>query len=337
MFTTKRYDDYKQAVDEIISYLGREYRCETGCEFTMHSYADDIEEDFDSYECFTLDDDPDYTIRRHLPTILKRMSKFTGVVYWSRSVLDGKIVSEFTFHRTLSDEEQELLEFEYEFFISPKENDGFDCHVAVGDKIQYLRNHCPVELDYSVERRKCLVCNSVFRLADCKVIPCTPEDQIVCAKHPLCRGTIYDWVMTDEPIVDGDRLSETRKEYDADVALEKSWMEEEEFVDDDEDESAGSEVTNSPAHTEKDHPYDIEFDIDGGGLVIVYKDDAEVGECAIVVVNGSFYDHVSGQCDMIKDNDAMQNYLFTHALVIDPVLAIEVSETPDSDDDEDEE
>lgn len=344
MFTTKHYDDYKQAAKEIVEYLDNQYYQKMECDFILHSTR--YEEVWEVY--FFDEDDPKPALKKSLRCELKHLSNDVGTVYWDRHSIKQTTVDKFSFEKTLSAKELEQLAFEDEFFAPRKyENDGFDCHLAVGDKLKYLQNNCPVKLDYTVQNRKCTVCNSVFKLTDYKVLSCFPEDQIVCAKHPFCKGIVYDWITTTEEVSEGSRLPETRKEYDEEKESEEEWMKEEQDIlkglDSVKHKTAPLPIQVAEPKTEsaldvfkKNGTYESKsFEIKQGGIVAIYKDNAEHKDLAIVVVNKSFYDYVQKECDKLKDTEAMEEFLFSTD--IEPLVSIEIFDDIDSELEDDEE
>lgn len=127
----------------------------------------------------------------------------------------------------------------FDFFDKPDEFDiemqkkidmfngtGGSRELFIDDKSEYLRKHCPRNLNGSYEhcnsdpesyekagydyvkkdfsnleaRRMCVICQSIFNLGDFKVEAYLDMEFIVCPHFPLCSGNILHWMPTEKPV-----------------------------------------------------------------------------------------------------------------------------------------
>lgn len=75
----------------------------------------------------------------------------------------------------------------------------------IKNKKEYIEKYSPIKGCENLEdKRKCVVCESIFKIKNYKVVAGPEIDYISCPYYPNCDGDILDWVETNEPEKEGD-------------------------------------------------------------------------------------------------------------------------------------
>jgi len=127
----------------------------------------------------------------------------------------------------------------------------------IKDKRTYFNEHSPMKYDFD-SKVECIHCESVFPIKDYKVIAGMNNEYIVCKNHPICDGTVCDWLKSKKKVKDGKIISiynNDRQQYD-EIIQKRDKAAKELFLG---EESGFHAVSNSglrlwKIETDKDYP-----------------------------------------------------------------------------------
>jgi len=120
------------------------------------------------------------------------------------------------------------VEIDEDYRIQDFEMGGGERELYIKNKEEYIKENSPIEGHENLEeKRKCLLCESVFQIKQYKVIAGPEIDYICCPYYPVCDGDILDWAPTDEPIREGDLIylyKTDRETYEEKVAAQNQYL-----------------------------------------------------------------------------------------------------------------